>query len=143
MRLQPDEARERFAAARVARLATADADGQPHLVPVTFAVSHDAADVLAFAVDQKPKSTTALRRLRNIAENPLVSVLADEYAEDWSTLWWARADGTAAILPAGSPDAERAVGWLQAKYPQYQRLVPSGEVVLVDVRRWIGWSASG
>lgn len=138
MRLAPEEARERFAAARVARLATADATGRPHVVPVTFAVE---GDVLAFAVDQKPKSTTNLRRLANIAENPQVSVLADAYDEDWTTLWWARADGTAAILPAGSPDAQRAVGWLRAKYPQYRELPPLGDVVLVDVLRWSGWSA--
>jgi len=138
MRLAAEVARERFATARVAYLATASLDGEPHLVPVTFAVQ---ADVLVFAVDHKPKTSTALRRLRNIAANPQVSVLVDEYHEDWSRLWWARADGTAAILPAGSQDAVRAVEWLCAKYEQYRELPPTDDVVWVDVRRWSGWSA--
>ena len=86
----PAEARGRFAAARVARLATADATGQPHLVPVTFAV---AGDMVYTAVDAKPKRTTALRRLANVAANPRVSLLVDHYDDDWSRLWWVRADG--------------------------------------------------
>ncbi|MEE1762531.1 TIGR03668 family PPOX class F420-dependent oxidoreductase [Streptomyces sp. SP18BB07] len=90
MRLSPLVARERFAAAPVARLATADASGVPHAVPVTFAVRDG---LLYFAVDHKPKSTWQLRRLRNIRANPSVTVLVDHYADDWSTLWWARADG--------------------------------------------------
>lgn len=136
MRLTPEVARERFAGARVARLATsAGRDlAVPHIVPVTFAV-HD--QVLAFAVDHKPKTSTALRRLRNIAANPQVSVLADGYSEDWSTLWWARADGVASIHPA----APTAVEWLCAKYDQYRERPPDGPVVLVDVRRWSGWAA--
>lgn len=138
MRLAAEVARERFATARVAYLATASPDGEPHLVPVTFAVR---ADVLVFAVDHKPKTSTALRRLRNIAANPQVSVLVEEYDEDWSRLWWARADGTAAILPAGSQDAVRAVDWLSAKYEQYRERPPTDDVVWVDVRRWSGWTA--
>lgn len=139
MKLSAEQARGRFIAARVARLATADADGRPHLVPVTFAVDQN---VLVFAVDHKPKSTTQLRRLHNIAANPQVSVLVDEYAEDWTRLWWARADGTAVIVPPDSPDAVEAVRWLAAKYPQYAELPPAGGVVLVDVARWSGWSWS-
>lgn len=78
-----------MSAARVAHLATTGADGQPHLVPVTFAlVTSSSADRIAIAVDQKPKTTVALRRLRNIAENPLVSLLCDHYDEDWTQLWW-------------------------------------------------------
>ena len=89
-RLDPADARDRFAAARVARLATAGADGVPHLVPVTFAVVRDAPgadaapDVITVAVDHKPKTTTALRRLANIAENPAVCLLVDAYDEDWT-----------------------------------------------------------
>ncbi|GAA3437308.1 hypothetical protein GCM10018954_069220 [Kutzneria kofuensis] len=78
---------DRFARARVARLATAGADGRPHLVPVTFAV-HD--DTVVIAVDHKPKTTTNLRRLRNIRENGQVSLLVDHYDEDWRQLWWVR-----------------------------------------------------
>jgi len=133
--MTPEEARERFAAARVARLATASASGVPHLVPVTFAVR---GDTVVFAVDHKPKSTTALRRLRNIAENPAVCFLADGYAEDWSRLWWARADGTARVL---APGAE-PVSWLVAKYEQYAERPPEHAVVVTEVRRWSGWTGS-
>ncbi|MGH3432283.1 MAG: TIGR03668 family PPOX class F420-dependent oxidoreductase [Thermocrispum sp.] len=137
MRLHATIARERFAAARVARLATS-ADSEPHVVPVTFAVD---GDVLAFAVDHKPKTSTALRRLHNIEANPKVSALVDEYHEDWNLLWWARADGIAAVLPANDPGARAALGWLRAKYEQYRERPPEGPVVLVDVRRWSGWTA--
>lgn len=138
MRLAAEDARARFAAARVARLATVSAGGIPHLVPVTFALH---GELLAFAVDHKPKTSTALRRLRNIAENPQVSVLVDAYTEDWDALWWARADGVATILPSDDPQARAAVGWLCGKYEQYRERPPGGPVVLVDVRRWSGWTA--
>lgn len=133
MRLDPREARTRFAAARVARLATVSADGRPHLVPVTFAVS---GDEIVFAVDHKPKSTTALRRLANIAANPQVSFLADAYEEDWTRLWWSRADGTAAI----EDSAPKAVELLRAKYEQYADRAPEGPVVITRVTRWSGWA---
>ncbi len=135
--MTPDEARARFAAARVARLATVSASGVPHLVPVTFAVR---GDTVVFAVDHKPKSSVALRRLRNIAENPAVCFLADGYSEDWSQLWWARADGVARILP----DAERAepVSWLVAKYEQYAQRPPAHAVVATEVHQWRGWTGS-
>lgn len=138
MKLDAEASRERLAAARVARLATVSADGEPHVVPVTFAVN---GDVLVFAVDHKPKTSTALQRLRNIGANPQVSVLADEYHENWHHLWWARADGTATILPAGSAEAAHAGEWLCAKYHQYRERPPSGEAVQIEVRRWSGWEA--
>jgi PPOX class probable F420-dependent enzyme len=133
MRLSTEESRERFAAQRVARLATASADGTPHLVPVTFALHHD---TLVFAIDHKPKSTTALRRLRNIAENPRVSFLVDHYADDWTQLWWARADGTARVVT----DSAEPLTWLQAKYPQYAEQPPTHAVVATEVDIWSGWS---
>ena len=83
VRLTEDEARARLTAARVARLATAGADGQPYLVPVTFAVDDD---LIYITVDHKPKTTTKLKRLRNIRENPRVALLADHYADDWDAL---------------------------------------------------------
>ncbi|WP_410622241.1 TIGR03668 family PPOX class F420-dependent oxidoreductase [Amycolatopsis sp. cmx-8-4] len=137
MRLPPAEARSRFAAARVARLATASASGVPHLVPVTFAVH---GDRIVFAVDHKPKSSLALRRLANIAENPAVSFLADGYDEDWLRLWWTRADGVARVLS----DADRAepVSWLMAKYEQYAERPPEHAVVSTLVHTWRGWAGS-
>ncbi len=135
MRLDSDTARQRFAAASVARLATADADAVPHVVPVTFAVE---GDVVVFAIDHKPKTTTALRRLRNIDANPAVSLLVDHYEEDWTRLWWARADGHAVVSPEDPP----AVALLTAKYPAYVERPPEGPVVRIDVSRWSGWSAA-
>ena len=132
------EARRRFATARVARLATADADGVPHLVPVVFAVREDTVVV---AVDNKPKRTTALKRLANVRANPRVALLADHYEEDWDALWWARADGSGRVAEPGSPDALQAVDLLAERYPQHRAEPPEGPVLVVAVTRWSGWSA--
>jgi PPOX class probable F420-dependent enzyme len=134
----PERARERFAAARVARLATADAGGRPHLVPVVFAVDEDR---IYTVVDAKPKRTTSLRRLANVTENPRVALLVDHYDDaDWDALWWARADGRGRVLdPAQEEEARRAVHLLRGRYPQQRA---AGAVLAVDVQRWSGWSAS-
>jgi PPOX class probable F420-dependent enzyme len=139
--LSAAEARERFAAARVARLATADAAGRPHLVPVVFAV---AGDVIYSVVDAKPKRTSALRRLRNVAENPFVALLADHYDDaDWSALWWVRAEGRARVLGASdTAESGHALDLLVARYPQYRTSRPAGPVVALDVERVTGWAAS-
>ncbi|MEV1170418.1 TIGR03668 family PPOX class F420-dependent oxidoreductase [Nonomuraea sp. NPDC049784] len=129
-------ARARFRGERVARLATVSGDGTPHLVPVTFAV---VADQVVTAIDHKPKTTTDLRRLRNVRENPRVSLLADHYEDDWTRLWWARADGLARVVQEG-PEREPAIDALAAKYGQYREHRPDGPVILVDVTRWTGWS---
>jgi PPOX class probable F420-dependent enzyme len=131
----PDAARERFAAARVARLATADADGVPHLVPLVFALS---GSTIYSAVDAKPKRTTALRRLANVRANPRVAVLVDHYDDDWSTLWWVRADGVGRVLDS-SPEA---VTLLAAKYGQYREAPPAGPFLLIEVLTWRTWSAT-
>lgn len=140
-RLDATAARARFAAARVARLATVGAAGVPHLVPITFAVGAD-ADTIAFAVDHKPKTTTRLRRLANIAENPAVCLLTDDYDEDWDALWWARADGTARVLDPENPECAAPLAALALRYAQYREIPPAGPVVVVSVTRWSGWSAS-
>jgi PPOX class probable F420-dependent enzyme len=139
MRMAADEAVRRFAAARVARLATVDAAGRPHLVPLVFALVDG---VVHSAVDAKPKRSAALRRLANIAAQPHVSLLVDHYADDWSTLWWVRADGCAELLPVGGPDERRALRALTARYPQYAAQPPPGPVIAVRVRRWSGWQAA-
>jgi PPOX class probable F420-dependent enzyme len=127
-----------LAAARVAVLATITPAGEPHLVPVTFALRDG---VLYTAVDDKPKSTRRLRRLANIAASPAVAVLADHYAEDWAELWWVRADGSARIIddPAGLAGPLRL---LASRYPQYRAARPAGPVIAVTVRRWTGWAAT-
>jgi PPOX class probable F420-dependent enzyme len=137
-RLDADDARGRFAAARVARLATVSGDGQPHLVPVVFAVEHDTVLV---AVDAKPKRHRDLKRLRNIAENPAASLLVDHYDDDWDALWWVRADGTATV-DAAEPVLARARAALGARYPRHREQPPEGPVITVEVGRWSGWSAS-
>ena len=100
MKIPAALAREKFLASPVARLATASPAGVPHLVPVTFACVAGADDWLVFAVDHKPKTTTRLRRLANIESNPSVTFLVDEYDDDWSRLWWVRADAQARLLGA-------------------------------------------
>ena len=134
-----EEARRRFLAARVARLATADADGVPHLVPVVFAAD---GDTVFIAVDHKPKRTTALKRLANVRANPRVALLADEYDdEDWDALWWVRADGEGRVLEPEDPVAQRAVELLQERYPQHRAAPPEGPVLAIEIMRWSGWTA--
>lgn len=135
MRLPAAEARSRFAAEQVARFASVSADGVPHLVPITFAVI---GDRIVFVVDDKPKSTQYLRRLENIAAHPQVCVLADVYDDDWSELWWARADGVASITERD----DEAVDALAVRYSYYVDRRPTGPVVSIDVTRWSGWSAA-
>ena len=139
LKLTAAEARQRFAAAPVARLATVGPAGRPHLVPVTFAVD---GDHVYTAVDAKPKTTTNLRRLRNIGRDPRVAVLADHYEADWDRLWWARADGLASIL-GESADRARPLELLAARYPQYRVNPPAGPVIAIAVARWTGWAAGG
>lgn len=134
-----EQARERFGQTRVGRLATSDAAGRPHLVPIVFAL---VGENLCFVVDAKPKSGARLKRLDNIRANPSVSVLVDHYAEDWSQLWWARADGTARIVELSDRAATDPLAALVDRYPQYREMPPPGPLVDITVRRWSGWSAS-
>ena len=125
-------------------MATVRSDGAPHIVPVTFAISNE---TLVTAVDAKPKRTANLQRLRNLRTNPAVSIIVDDYADDWSALWWIRIDGRAKVVEgdaAGDEATERsaAIESLVAKYPQYQRTAPSGPVIIVQPTRWTAWSAS-
>src|SRR5207247_7029208 len=128
--------RRRIADAKVARLATVGAGGKPHVVPISFAVD---GETIYFAVDAKPKRTTDLQRLRNIAANPSVSVLVDHYEDDWTRLWWVRVDGTARVL-SGGPDIDRAIDLLVRKYDQYRTARPQGPVTAISINRISGWS---
>jgi PPOX class probable F420-dependent enzyme len=133
--------RARFAAAPVARLATVRPDGSPHLVPVTFALS-PGGDEVVFAVDSKPKTTTHLQRLANIAAEPRVSFLVDHYDDDWTQLWWVRVDGVARLLDEAAEAEARtsSLDALAAKYPQYRDVPPAGAVVVTRITRWSDWS---
>lgn len=129
--------RARVEEAPVARLATVDPAGRPHLVPIVFAVE---GDVLYSAVDAKRKRGRRLQRLANIRANPLVSVLVDHYEEDWSRLWWVRIRGAARVLEKG-PALEIGLSLLARKYPQYIEDAPEGPVIEVTAEEWLGWSA--
>jgi PPOX class probable F420-dependent enzyme len=131
-------ARIRFAEARVVHLATVRADGAPHLVPICFALD---GDTLYTAVDHKPKRSVELQRLANIRANPHVTLLADHYAEDWSTLWWVRADGLARIAEIGETAHRRAVELLSARYAQYRDAPALGRAIVIELDRFSGWSA--
>jgi len=127
--------RSRVTDAAVGRMATVTADRRPHLVPCCFAVS---GDRVYSAVDHKPKSTRRLRRLANLRGNPNAALLVDYYADDWSTLWWVRVDGTGRVLDDG-PELEHAIALLVAKYRQYRQDPPAGPVIAIDVTAWLGW----
>ncbi len=132
-----DELRDRVTEARVARLATIDPEGRPHLVPVCFALD---GDTVYSAVDQKPKRSQELQRLRNIRANPAIALIVDHYDEDWTQLWWVRLRGQAAVLEPG-PERERALALLADKYEQYRADPPRGDVLAVRVEEWRSWSA--
>jgi PPOX class probable F420-dependent enzyme len=123
--------RERVRDARVAILGTINENGTPHLVPITFALEGDA---IYSAIDHKPKTTTQLKRLANIERDPRVTLLVQNYADDWTLLWWVRMKGNARLTDEGL-DA------LMSKYPQYRERPPSGTVIAIDVSEWSGWYA--
>jgi len=122
----------------VARLATVNPGLGVDVVPITFALI--GPDRLVSAVDHKPKSTTRLRRLANIAQHPEVTVLVDHYEDDWDRLWWVRLRGTATILTGGEA-FEAALAALGARYRPYRERRPEGPVISIAVTGWSGWTA--
>lgn len=134
--MEAEHARRRFASRPLARLATVRPDGSPHLVPVTFAVD---GDTIYTAVDAKPKRSRRLQRLVNLSNEPRCTLLVDHYEDDWSGLWWVRADGRAELLDAPAADG---LALLAEKYAQYAAASPDGPMIAVRVLRWTGWSAT-
>ena len=124
-----------MAAARVGHLATVTIDGRPHVVPCCFVLD---GDVVYSAVDAKPKSTLALRRIANLDANPHATLLVDHYTDDWSALWWIRLDGTGRVIGDGH-ERDRAIALLTAKYRQYEHESPPGPVVAIDIAAWRAW----
>jgi PPOX class probable F420-dependent enzyme len=123
---------------RVARLATADTRGIPHVVPVCFVIANS---TLYVTIDEKPKRQTGtpLKRLRNIAENPAVAILADRYDEDWTRLGWIMLQGRADILCGGTEHA-RAQALLRARYSQLGEMNIEGlPVIAVRLERVVSW----
>ena len=135
-----DAERQFVASMRVARLATADASGAPHVVPVCYALI---GDDLYVTIDEKPKRSgvRAMKRLRNIDENPDVAVVVDRYEEDWTRLAWVMLRGRAEILDAGD-EHDRAQSALRERYPQYRamRLEPL-PVIAMRIDRVNSWGA--
>lgn len=127
-------AEERVAQARVGRLATVTPEGRPHVVPVCFAL---AGGRIYTAVDAKPKSKRALRRLENVRATGRASLLVDHYEEDWARLWWVRVDGSAEVI-----ESEAAIDVLAAKYEQYRAARPAGPVIAITPDRWRSWIPS-
>ena len=104
--------------ARVAHLATVDSKGNPHVVPLVFAMDREA---IYFVVDEKTKGRTTLRRIRNISETGKATVLIDNYSEDWSKLSYLMIYCEPKILGPGEslPEKKKISKLLKAKYPQY------------------------
>jgi PPOX class probable F420-dependent enzyme len=133
-------------AARVGRLATADAEGRPHAVPVCFALD---GDRFVTPIDEKPKSVAAddLRRSRDVRENPRVALVVDHYVEDWSELGWVQIRGTATHLDPGESGHADAVAALRGKYDQYaDHALEERPVIAVEpgsVRSWGELSGPG
>lgn len=128
-------------AARVGRLGTVGAGGQPLVVPICYAFDGRA---LYSAIDAKPKRTGArgLKRVRNIEENPRVSLAIDHYDEDWSRLRYVIVQGEAELLESGK-EYRRGVAMLVAKYPQYDRLPldpAQGLMIKIRPRSILSWS---
>ena len=133
------EVERRFLAhRRIAHRATADSRAVPHVVPVCFVMSED---TLYITIDEKPKRQTgaALKRLRNIAENPAVAVVADRYDEDWSLLGWIMLRGRAEVLTDGTEHHE-AQALLRSRYPQLKAMqILQQPVIAVRVERTTSW----
>jgi len=132
--------REFLSAARVARLATADAQGRPHVVPIVFEVDEHR---LYTPIDAKPKRVGAsqLTRVQNLLVNPQLAIVVDEYDEDWSRLRWVMVRGRGELVENGDAHAT-GVRLLHAKYPQYQRMPLDGRPIIVitpiGVTSWQG-----
>jgi PPOX class probable F420-dependent enzyme len=130
--------RDLVSGAPVGRLATVRGDGRPHVVPICFVIIDD---VVYSAVDDKPKRSQQLQRIRNVKVSGTASLLIDEYDDDWSRLWWVRLDGRARLVD-NIAETERAIRLLTNKYPQYRTQPPTGPVLALDIERWVGWSGS-
>jgi PPOX class probable F420-dependent enzyme len=133
-----DAERDFLLAQRVGHLATADARGNPHVVPVCFAI---AADTLYVTIDEKPKRAgdRPLKRLRNMMDNPSTAFVADRYDEDWTRLGWVMLRGRAEILTDG-PEHDRAQTLLRERYPPYRTMqLAELPVIALRIQRTTAW----
>ena len=137
----PGWAEELLRSSRTAFLATADRKLVPLGLVICFVFDGSAFHTV---VDGKPKTTRALRRLRNLAENPQASLTVNHYEEDWTCLRHVIAEGTAVVLESGA-ERDLAIERLKEKYPQYKDAKEYGDfgaVIRLDPRRFVSWSAS-
>ena len=124
---------------RVARLATADGDGRPSVIPICYVFD---GETIYSPLDQKPKSVAAqdLKRVRNIEANPHVSLVIDDYSDDWNTLAYVLISGLAEVMSNGGPEHSRAVELLREKYAQYREMAiderPIIKISPTHARRW-------
>ena len=136
--ISPDT-REKLEAARVARLATLDAERSPHMVPICFVCD---GSLFYSAIDRKPKrvAPNSLARLKNIAQTPQVALLVDHYDEDWTRLWYVLVRGEAELI-SDLAERERAIQLLRAKYPQYDAdmLAEDAPVLRITPARITAW----
>jgi PPOX class probable F420-dependent enzyme len=133
-----DQQRRFLDAQRVARLATADAAGRPHVVPICYVLT---ADTVYFTIDEKPKKRPAagLKRLANLRANPFAALVVDRYDEDWSRLGWVMLQGRAEVLESG-PEHDQAQASLRARYPQLAAMrIKRLPVVAVRVDHVASW----
>lgn len=139
-RLLSDQQRHFLDARRVGHLATADARGAPHVVPVCYALAGDCAYI---TIDEKPKRVGPLKRVRNILDNPAVALVVDRYDEDWSRLGWVMLRGRAEILAAGA-EHDRAQALLCGRYPQLRAMqITALPVIAIRIERASGWGNLG
>ena len=127
---------------RVARFATADPGGQPHIVPICYAVSGDS---VYFTIDEKPKRLTdkPLKRIRNLQQNPHVALVVDRYDEDWTRLGWVMVQGKAALLDNGE-EHSKAQRLLKARYPQLDEMqISELPVIAIRIKRVVSWGNLG
>ena len=127
---------------RVARFATADPGGQPHIVPICYAVSGDS---VYFTIDEKPKRLTnkPLKRIRNLQQNPHVALVVDRYDEDWTRLGWVMVQGEAALLDNGE-EHSKAQRLLKARYPQLDEMqISELPVIAIRIKRVVSWGNLG
>jgi PPOX class probable F420-dependent enzyme len=132
------ERQRRFlGASRVGHLATADAQGAPHLIPVCYAAD---GNTLYITIDEKPKRRDVpLKRVRNILDNPQAAFVVDRYDEDWSRLGWVMLRGSAEILDAGA-EHDRAQGLIVARYPQLRTMrLAELPVIALRIARATDW----
>ena len=127
---------------RGARFATADPGGQPHIVPICYAVSGDS---VYFTIDEKPKRLTdkPLKRIRNLQQNPHVALVVDRYDEDWTRLGWVMVQGEAALLDNGE-EHSKAQRLLKARYPQLDEMqISELPVIAIRIKRVVSWGNLG